>query len=54
MGLGKEVCDCSKCLETELPCVRYRTQARNKIILLVNSSKNTAMFKILLIIIINK
>ena len=55
MGLGKEVCDCSICLETELPCVRYRIQARNEIILLLNSSKNTAkMFKIILIITITK
>ena len=54
MGLGKEVCDYSKCMETELPCVRYRKQARNEVILLVNSYKNMAMFKILLIIIINK
>ena len=53
MGLGREVCDCSKCLETELPRVRYRTQARNEIILLLNSSKNIAIFKIILIIKMN-
>lgn len=54
LGLGREVCDYSKYLEIELPFVRYRTQARYEIIFLVNSSKNTAMFKIKLIIIITK